>query len=134
MKARRITFIFQEPLTDDHKGILTVNFEALRDGAVKSMRNNLFNRAHQQFRDRLTIMANIMEGKIAFSFPKPNEAEFSYPIMDFGTKPVRIGNKNYYLGDIMPEKRIIRFITNDVSKDMGIDKETITYEVVDYEL
>lgn len=133
MKFRRITFIFQEPLTEDHKGYLNVNFLELRNGAVKAMRDHLFNRANRQFKERLTMMANIAEAGITYGFPKPNEAEFIYPIMDLTGQSVTIGGNTYHLGSLMPEKKIIHFIIHDVSKDMGVDGSTITYIVEDYD-
>lgn len=133
MKFVRIRFYYQEPLTNDHKEILKVNFEALRDNAVKAMRNHLFNRANRQFKDRLNMMGNLAEAGITYEFPNPTEADFIFPILDMVGQAVRIGGKEYHLGNLMPKKQVVKFIKNDVSKDMGIDKDTVLYEIEEYD-
>lgn len=134
MRMIRIRFIYPDSLTEDQKNILKVNFEAIRDSAVKSLRTHLFAKANKQMKAQLEIMGNIAEGQIAFCFPSPHVASFAFPTLDLIGKSITIGGKQYHLGNVMPKKKIISFIKNVVSKDMGIDGSLVLYEVEEYEI
>jgi len=136
MKMTKIRFIFQEPLTDDHKEILKVNLEAVKINAVNAMRKHILNKVGrfkvgQPVRDRLQLLGNAFELWTVAEFPNEKEVTFTFPNIDLTGQTFKVGD--HTLGKIMPEKRLIRFIRNDVSKDMGIDRDTITYEIEEYE-
>lgn len=135
MKFKRMIFTFDVEggqLTADHIGILTANFEEVKRSAVKSLRDNMAKIPNNEMRAQASIMANAMENDISWSFDK-DTAQFEFPYINPMEGAMEAFGLRIQIPHIFPERKMERFILNDVTKAMGLKAWTTRCQVFEIE-
>lgn len=144
MKFKAITFIYQDKLTEDQENILIVNFQEIKKKAVEAIRKSVkdldkgmmkvaLGQNHGLVKARFETLADIIEGKLELTHPAENRYRFAYPEEDMTGYSFKFMGRQVSFSKVFPQRKIVKFIKNEVSKDMGIDGRTIMYEVEEFE-
>ena len=146
MKLKKIRIMFQEPISEEQENVLIVNIKAVRDHAktelekrIGQAKNKIIQKSVKDQADaaitRMEYMINSLEMYVSLNIEEARKTYvFQYPMDSFQVIPefTAFGMK-VRLMDMKPDRKIICFIKNDVLKDMGIDRDTVTFEVEEAE-